>query len=264
MKLIYQTVHDGVIGQIIEPEGIDPSRSYAEQLQVKIGVDDDGKHLSTDEFEPRARRVVLELLNYLRDEYGMEHMPDDDEDAAGPVGPAGATAAEASEGNGHGTIPPESQSADVPTLIHSIKGPRWRIDVHRPEGESDPETSIIFLTGHMGGNVYRSRQMPISLFRELTLCLEHARLKTPELLRKARKKKVPEYPSSLASELARSNIFYVSVAICSREGRLEPTLALYDAEDDEAPVLIAEDIEEIEALCHDCKAAAAAAAAPRA
>jgi hypothetical protein len=70
MKTIYRTVHDGVIGEIVEPDAIDSNRPWHEQLQVRIGVDDEGKKLSPKEFEPRARLVVLQLRNYLRDEFG--------------------------------------------------------------------------------------------------------------------------------------------------------------------------------------------------
>ena len=72
MKVIYQVDHDGVIGVVESPEEIDPLRPLAEQMQVKIGVNDSGRNLHPDEFGARARLVILELLNYLRDEWGME------------------------------------------------------------------------------------------------------------------------------------------------------------------------------------------------
>ncbi len=72
MKTIYETVHDGVVGEIVEPDEIDPDRPWHDQLQVRIGVNEEGKCLSTEEFEPRARLVVLELRNYLREEFGLD------------------------------------------------------------------------------------------------------------------------------------------------------------------------------------------------
>jgi hypothetical protein len=72
MKTIYQTVHNGVVGSIVQPNEIDPNRPFAEQLQVMIGFDQEAPRLTTEEFEPRARLVVLELRNYLRDEFGLD------------------------------------------------------------------------------------------------------------------------------------------------------------------------------------------------
>lgn len=72
MKIIYRVERDGVVGVIESPDDIDPAQPLAEQLMVKIGFSDDGPWLDTDDFDPRARLVVLELLNYLRSEFGIE------------------------------------------------------------------------------------------------------------------------------------------------------------------------------------------------
>src|SRR5690242_675062 len=69
MKTIFETVHDGVIGRIVEPDDLDPGKPYAEQLEVRIGVDDSGERLSPDDFVPLARLVVLELHNYILAHY---------------------------------------------------------------------------------------------------------------------------------------------------------------------------------------------------
>jgi hypothetical protein len=69
MKTIYESMHDGVIGRIIEPNCLDASRPYAEQLEVRIGVDATGARLSPNEFEPLARLVVLELRDYILTNY---------------------------------------------------------------------------------------------------------------------------------------------------------------------------------------------------
>lgn len=71
VRIIYQVDHDGVIGVIESPDELDPGRRLAEQLRVKIGVDAAGRDLDADEFAGRARLVVLELLNHIRDEFGI-------------------------------------------------------------------------------------------------------------------------------------------------------------------------------------------------
>jgi hypothetical protein len=71
MITIYRTEHDGVIGLIARPDEIDPERSLSEQLIVKIGYSPDGPWLETGDFEPRARLVVLELRNFIREELGI-------------------------------------------------------------------------------------------------------------------------------------------------------------------------------------------------
>jgi hypothetical protein len=72
MTVIYQVDRDGVIGMIEAPDDSDPGRPLTEQWQVKIGVDPAGPELDADEFEAPARLVILELRNYLRDEWGMD------------------------------------------------------------------------------------------------------------------------------------------------------------------------------------------------
>lgn len=68
MKTIYRVEHDGVVGVIESPDEINSTRPLAEQVIVKIGVIPDAPRLDTEDFEPRARLVVLELLSYLHDE----------------------------------------------------------------------------------------------------------------------------------------------------------------------------------------------------
>lgn len=58
-----------MIGVIESPDEIDPGRPLAEQLTVKVGVDPNAPQLSADEFEPRARLIVLELHNYILANY---------------------------------------------------------------------------------------------------------------------------------------------------------------------------------------------------
>lgn len=72
MKIIYRVEHDGVIGVIESPDKINTDRPLAKQLIVKIGFSQDAPPLDTADFEPRSRLVVLELLNYLHDDLGIE------------------------------------------------------------------------------------------------------------------------------------------------------------------------------------------------
>ena len=72
MKTIYHVEHDGVVGVIESPDDIDPAQPLAKQLIVKIGFSADAPWLDTDDFEPRARLVVLELLNHIHNELGLD------------------------------------------------------------------------------------------------------------------------------------------------------------------------------------------------
>jgi hypothetical protein len=72
MKTIYRVEHDGVVGVIESPDEIDSTQPLSKQLIVKIGFSQDAPPLDTADFEPRSRLVVLELLNYLQNELGIE------------------------------------------------------------------------------------------------------------------------------------------------------------------------------------------------
>ena len=72
MKTIYRIERDGVVGVIESPDEIDPLQPLADQLIVKIGFSPLAPRLDPDDFEPRARLVVLELLNHLHDKLGIE------------------------------------------------------------------------------------------------------------------------------------------------------------------------------------------------
>ena len=72
MKTIYRVEHDGVIGVIESPDEIDPDQPLAKQLIVKIGFSAEAPWLDTEDFEPRARLVVLELLNHIHDELKID------------------------------------------------------------------------------------------------------------------------------------------------------------------------------------------------
>jgi hypothetical protein len=77
MKTIYETVHDGVVGRVVEPDELEPGKPYAEQLEVRIGVDETGARLSPDDFERLARSVVLDLHDYI-----LTNFPDMDAGSA--------------------------------------------------------------------------------------------------------------------------------------------------------------------------------------
>lgn len=72
LKTIFRIEHDGVVGVIESPNEIDPARPLAQQLQVKIGFDGAAARLDAEAFEPRARLVVLKLMNHLHDELGID------------------------------------------------------------------------------------------------------------------------------------------------------------------------------------------------
>jgi hypothetical protein len=72
MKIIYHVEHDGVVGVIESPDDIDPAQPLAKQPMVKIGFSGDAPWLDTEDFEPRARLVVFELLNHLQNELGID------------------------------------------------------------------------------------------------------------------------------------------------------------------------------------------------
>lgn len=69
MKIVYRVEHDGVIES---PDEISSAQPLAKQLIVKIGFSADAPWLDTEDFDPLARLVVLELLNHIRDESGVE------------------------------------------------------------------------------------------------------------------------------------------------------------------------------------------------
>lgn len=72
MKNIYRIEQDGVVGVIECPDHLDPDRPLAEQLQIRIGFDNRAPRIDADDFAPRAQLVMLALLNYLRDELGID------------------------------------------------------------------------------------------------------------------------------------------------------------------------------------------------
>jgi hypothetical protein len=71
MKIIYHVEHDGVMRVIQSPDHVDPAQPLAEQLTVKIGFTCHTPRHDTEDFEPRARLAVLELLNHLHNEIGI-------------------------------------------------------------------------------------------------------------------------------------------------------------------------------------------------
>lgn len=72
MKIIHRVEHDGVIGVIESSGEIDPAQPLAKQLIVKIVFSADAPWLDTEDFEPRSRLLVLELLNHINNDLGIE------------------------------------------------------------------------------------------------------------------------------------------------------------------------------------------------
>jgi hypothetical protein len=72
VRTIYCVAHDGVVGVIESPEKIDPARPLGPQLRVKIGFQSGAPPLDAEDFKARVRLVILELLNHLHDELGVD------------------------------------------------------------------------------------------------------------------------------------------------------------------------------------------------
>ena len=72
VKTIYRVVHNGVVGVIESPRKIDPAWPLAQQLYVKIGGESGAPPPGDEDFEAGVRLVMLELLNHLHDEFGID------------------------------------------------------------------------------------------------------------------------------------------------------------------------------------------------
>jgi hypothetical protein len=137
------------------------------------------------------------------------------------------------------------------TLVHSLKKPHWRIDVHRPKGVRDPWQFTVFLTGIVAPDFHRSRYMELGHFVAFTNSLEEARRRLPDALAEVSRKDVPSYPHSIGRLLASGSMYEIHVFLTRRCCSVETTLSVYDLDDDAAPMLNATD-HEIEELSRDC------------
>lgn len=141
------------------------------------------------------------------------------------------------------------------TLLHTHKGSHWRIDIHRPEGISDPLQFTVFLTGKVAADFHRSRFMELSVFRIFTKCALHMLEELPNLVAQALLEDVPTYPDARCIAAIEKTVFRIDLVLSRRLDRtLETMLAVYDTDDDRAPMLLATDVE-IAELCNDCIAA---------
>ena len=137
------------------------------------------------------------------------------------------------------------------TLVHSVKKPNWRIDVHRPEGVDDVRRFTVFLTGVVAPDFHRSRFMEMGVFIGFTRGVLHAREQLPDLLADIELEDVPLYPDALDTVVAENSMFRIHFALSRECCSVEQVLAIYDADGDTAPMLIATDAE-IGELCRDC------------
>lgn len=141
---------------------------------------------------------------------------------------------------------------DPSTLLYSRKGRKWRIDVHRAEGVFDPFAFTVFFTGEVAKDFHRSRYMGLSLFKIFATCIEHTRRVLPTAVGELQPAEVPAYPRAISSTMAKGPEFRVDLALSRRhDGTLETMIAVYDADDDAAPMLVASN-DEITDLCRDC------------
>ena len=141
---------------------------------------------------------------------------------------------------------------DASTLLYSRHGPKWRIDVHRAEDVFDPLAFTVFLTGYVAPDFHRSRYMELELFQTFVAGVEHARKVLPRIVGRLKPEDTPDYPNAIGSTVAQGPAFNVEIALSRRVGgSLEKMVAVYDTDDDAAPMLVATD-DEIDELCRDC------------
>ena len=137
------------------------------------------------------------------------------------------------------------------TLVHSLKKPHWRIDVHRPKGAQCECEFMVFLTGMVAPDLHRSRYMKLDLFVSVANSIDHARKHLPELLADVSPDDLPQFPEATGTLISSGAAHRVHLVLCRRNGVLDKALAIYDADDNEAPMLIASN-DEIDELCRDC------------
>jgi hypothetical protein len=136
-------------------------------------------------------------------------------------------------------------------------GPRWRIDVHCPEGVTDTAQYMVFLTGEMDG-MYRSRHMTMDIFYGLMTCLIHAMEQLPSI-RESLRPKAPDDGTAVVTRVAHNSMCRVEVGIARNvDGSFKQVLAIYDADDFRLPMLRAID-DEMDQFVSDCAAAVLAA-----
>lgn len=93
--------------------------------------------------------------------------------------------------------------------------------------------------------------MELSHFVAVANCLEQVRRDLPAAFAEVQTEDVPKYPQTVGRMMASGSTFEVHLFLSRRCCAVETTIAVYDLDDDKAPMLIASD-EEINELCRDC------------
>jgi hypothetical protein len=139
------------------------------------------------------------------------------------------------------------------TLLHSRKGHHWRIDIHRPRGCSDPLRYTVFLTGVVSPEYYRQRYMDLTLFQDFTRCLTKMCRACPGIVSQTSLDELPDYPNAYQLATVEGGPFRIALVLGRQfDGTVETILAVYDTDDDEAPMLCVTD-REIAAFRDDCR-----------
>lgn len=135
-------------------------------------------------------------------------------------------------------------------VIWSKEGTRWRIDIHETQ-DDDRVTHTAFVTGDMGRNAYRCRWMPINVLWGLAEVMERCQGQVGGRAVIDDPARVPRMPYCRHMQTWDCGAFSVFLSVHrGEEDNLSFTVAVYDADDRDAPVLWASD-EEINQLIAD-------------
>lgn len=137
------------------------------------------------------------------------------------------------------------------SLLTTVRGPRWRLDLHQGHNEDGEPIHVVFLTGDMGEGVYRSRHMSDELFLVLADVVVQSNQTLPETLEGLNDEEIPRFPNCGTLEVYEDEVVRVTIGLCrDSEGTVSTTLAIYDADNKFAPVVLALD-DEIEQFAAD-------------
>ena len=139
-------------------------------------------------------------------------------------------------------------------LLTTVCGPRWRLDLHQGHNEDGKQFHVVFLTGDMGEGVYRSRHMSDELFIVLTDVVMQSHQSLSEMLGELNHEEIPRFPNCGTLEVYKDEVVRVTIGLCKdSKGKISTTLAICDADDEFAPVVLALD-DEIEQFAADFEA----------
>lgn len=145
----------------------------------------------------------------------------------------------------------------VSSLFWSRKGAAWSIDVHKCCSSPEAEYTV-FLTGRHEA-LWRSREMDGEFFVEIVDCAQRLWKEWPHLREDCRTyfAELPSLPSAALKGRVCFGSCQIQLLAHKDQDDIVPTLAMYDAEDQSAPVLYAVG-SDIERLIEDLSQASAA------